>query len=123
MNAPESLVLDLVEWVAGKPKPIDVVLDAWRTSCPRLPVWEDAVDCGYVSRTCVDGEGVTVSVSRAGIEFLRSRGRTVAAAWKVSRHEVLPACRKTVSRLRLPTMDVFLAIMCALIDQQRASGL
>jgi len=38
MNAPESLVLDLVEWVAQKPKPMEVVLDAWRTSCPRLSV-------------------------------------------------------------------------------------
>ena len=80
MNAPESLVLDLVEWVARKPKPIDVVLDAWRTSCPRLPVWEDAVDCGYVTRMHVDGEGVMVSVSGEGIDFLRSRGRLSAPA-------------------------------------------
>ena len=80
MNAPETLVLDLVEWVARKPKPIDVVLDAWRTSCPRLPVWEDAVDHGYVSRTYIDGEGVTVSVSEKGINFLRSNGREVAVA-------------------------------------------
>ncbi len=80
MNAPESLVLDLVEWVAREPKPIDVVLDAWRTSCPRLPVWEDAVDYGYVTRTHVDGEGVIVSASGAGIDFLRSRGRLSAVA-------------------------------------------
>lgn len=80
MNAPESLVLDLVEWVALQPKPIDVVLDAWRTSCPRLPIWEDAVDCGYVTRTHVDGEGVIVSVSAGGIDFLRSHGRMPAIA-------------------------------------------
>ena len=80
MNAPESLVLDLVEWVALKPKPIDVVLDAWRTSCPRLPVWEDAVDRGYVVRTHVDGEGVIVSVSGEDIDFLRSGGRLSAPA-------------------------------------------
>lgn len=80
MNAPETLVLDLVEWVAQKPKPMDVVLDAWRTSCPRLPVWEDAVDQGYVIRTHIDGKGVTVSVSEEGINFLRSHGRTYAVA-------------------------------------------
>lgn len=80
MNAPETLVLDLVEWVARKPKPMEIVLDAWRTSCPRLPVWEDAVDYGYLTRTHVEGRGVTVSVSEKGINFLRSRGREVAAA-------------------------------------------
>lgn len=80
MNAPESLVLDLVEWVAPKPKPLEVVLDAWRTSCPRLPVWEDAVDNGYLLRTYIDGEGVIVSVSDAGADFLRQNGRTVAVA-------------------------------------------
>lgn len=80
MNAPESLVLDLVEWVAQKPKPMDIVLDAWRTSCPRLPVWEDAVDQGYLTRTYVEGKGVTVSVSDAGLDFLRSHGRLVSVA-------------------------------------------
>ena len=80
MNAPESLVLDLVEWVALKPKPMEVVLDAWRTSCPRLPVWEDAVDYGYLTRTYVEGKGVTVSVSENGIKFLQSHGRETAAA-------------------------------------------
>ena len=80
MNAPESLVLDLVEWVAQKPKPMDVVLDAWRTSCPRLPVWEDAVDSGYIIRTYVEGEGVTVSVSQDGLTFLRSHDRFNAVA-------------------------------------------
>jgi hypothetical protein len=80
MNAPESLVLDLVEWVAQKPKPMDAVLDAWRTSCPRLPVWEDAVDYGYVTRTYGEGQGVVVSVSTDGINFLRSHGRTPAVA-------------------------------------------
>lgn len=80
MNAPDSLVLDLVEWVAQKPKPMEVVLGAWRTSCPRLPVWEDAVDYGYLTRTYVDGEGVVVSVSADGINFLRSHGRTAAVS-------------------------------------------
>lgn len=80
MNAPESLVLDLVEWVAQKPKPMEVVLDAWRTSCPRLPVWEDAVDYGYLTRTPVEGVGVTVSVSEKGLNFLKANGRTAAVA-------------------------------------------
>ena len=46
MNAPEPLVLDLVEWIARTPRPLNDVMEGWRTSCPRLPVWEDAVDRG-----------------------------------------------------------------------------
>ncbi|MGB0631655.1 MAG: hypothetical protein ACPGRZ_13275 [Alphaproteobacteria bacterium] len=75
MNAPEALVLDLVEWVAKRPQHIDIVMDAWRTSCPRLPVWEDTVDGGYIDRNYVPGTGTVVSVSDKGRDFLRSRGR------------------------------------------------
>lgn len=43
------LILDLVAFVAERPRPYAEVLDAWRTSCPRLTVWEDAVDAGLVA--------------------------------------------------------------------------
>lgn len=45
-----SLVFDLVAWVAQSPRPYDEVMEAWRTSCPRLTVWEDALDNGLVAR-------------------------------------------------------------------------
>jgi hypothetical protein len=38
----EDLVLDLLEWLGPDPRPYGEVLDAWRTSCPRLPAWEEA---------------------------------------------------------------------------------
>ena len=44
----DPLVRDLVEWVAKEPRTHAEVIDAWRTSCPRLTVWEDAVDRGLV---------------------------------------------------------------------------
>jgi len=40
----DPLVLDFVEWIAKEPRAYADVLDAWRTSCPRLTVWEDAID-------------------------------------------------------------------------------
>ncbi|GGJ44162.1 hypothetical protein [Neoroseomonas lacus] len=43
------LILDLVAFVAERPRPYAEVLDAWRTSCPRLTVWEDAMDAGLVA--------------------------------------------------------------------------
>jgi hypothetical protein len=44
------LVFDLLEWLAMSPRPYAEVMDAWRTSCPRLTIWEDAVDLGFVVR-------------------------------------------------------------------------
>lgn len=80
MDAPESLILDLVEWVAQKPRPLDDVMEAWRTSCPRLPVWEDAVDRGFVTREPAEGKGRIVCVSVAGRAFLHLHGRAVVPA-------------------------------------------
>ena len=53
-------------------RPYDEVLDAWRTSCPRLPVWEEANEQGFVLREHRPGEGVLISVSAAGKAHLRS---------------------------------------------------
>jgi hypothetical protein len=69
----EPLILDLVEWVARKPRPYAEVMEAWRTSCPRLPVWEDAVDRGLVERLA--GENALVQVTAAGLDYLKNNGR------------------------------------------------
>lgn len=46
--APNALTRQLLEWVAARPRSYEETLTAWRTSCPRLPVWEDATDGGLV---------------------------------------------------------------------------
>jgi hypothetical protein len=70
IQAVDALVLDLVEWVARKDRSYEETMDAWRTSCPRLPVWEDACDHGLVS--VEDSEGrVCVRVTPAGFERLK----------------------------------------------------
>ena len=66
----EALVLDLVEWVAVRPRPYDEVMEAWRTSCPRLTIWEDAVDQGLVVREQRDGRGTFVRVTASGRALL-----------------------------------------------------
>ena len=48
MQAPEGLVIDLLASLRTGPKSYHEVMEAWRTSCPRLPVWEDAVGFGLV---------------------------------------------------------------------------
>lgn len=71
----DPLVLDLVGWVAKAPRPYPEVIEAWRTSCPRLTVWEDAVEQDYVSCTPVPGKGMMVWVTARGQDYLRANGR------------------------------------------------
>jgi DNA-binding PadR family transcriptional regulator len=47
-TALEPLILDLLEWLANSDRTYEDVMQAWRTSCPKLPVWEDANDQGLV---------------------------------------------------------------------------
>jgi D-3-phosphoglycerate dehydrogenase len=75
----DALVLDLLEWIGPAPRPYDEVLDAWRTSCPRLPVWEEANERGFVVRQHQPGVGVLISVSAAGRAHLRSTRATQLA--------------------------------------------
>lgn len=73
----KALVLDLVEWVAQKPRPYAEVMEAWRTSCPRLPIWEDAVDLGLVACSMAPGRGTMVGVTPSGEALLRAEGRVL----------------------------------------------
>lgn len=72
----DALILDLLEWIGASPRPYAEVLDAWRTSCPRLPVWEEANESGFLDHHHDPLGGKTVSVSARGLAHLRSAGRT-----------------------------------------------
>jgi hypothetical protein len=66
--APETQapVLDLVEWVAARPRPYAEVMEVWRTSCPRLTVWEDASTRGWWSASTARGAGPSCAPHRPG---------------------------------------------------------
>ena len=43
-NATQTL--ELLTWIAAEPHSYADTLEVWRSSCPRLTIWEDAVaDC------------------------------------------------------------------------------
>ena len=71
----QALLLDLVEWLAGQPRPYDEVMAAWRTTCPNLTIWEDALDQGLVGREQRKGIGTFVVVTALGQELLADFGR------------------------------------------------
>lgn len=37
-----SLLLQFLSWVETEPRTYGQAMEAWRTSCPRLSIWEDA---------------------------------------------------------------------------------
>ena len=76
----EPLIGDLVEWVSKEPRSYSEVMDVWRTSCPRLTVWEDAVDRGYLVRERVAGGSIVVHVTPEGRKFLAARNIAPAAS-------------------------------------------
>ena len=69
----DSLLRDMLGWLASGARPYDEVMDAWRTSCPRLPVWEDATDRGFVEHTRLNGSAM-VQVTPEGRACLARRG-------------------------------------------------
>jgi hypothetical protein len=68
----EALIFDLLEWLTKRDRSYEEVMDAWRTSCPKLPVWEDANDRGLVALDTIDGRNI-VRVSPAGLVFLEQQ--------------------------------------------------
>lgn len=71
----DPLVLDFVEWVAREPRAHAEVISTWKSSCPRLTIWEDAADRGYVARETVPGLGLVIAVTESGERLLRTNGR------------------------------------------------
>ena len=65
----EVLILDLLEWLSRRDRSYEETMDAWRTSCPKLPVWEDANDRGLVAIEHRNGSSA-VRVTPAGLELL-----------------------------------------------------
>jgi hypothetical protein len=48
MNEITPLTLQLLEWIATRPRNYAETMDAWRSTCPRLTIWEDAISGGLV---------------------------------------------------------------------------
>ena len=71
----EALTIQLLEWVGDRPRAYSETIDAWRTSCPRLTVWEDALSEGLIERL----PGASLAEAQVRVTSLGERMR-------VSRH-------------------------------------
>lgn len=70
----QPLVLDFLEWIAREPRTYGDVMEAWRTSCPRLTVWENTIDRGLAAREHRPGCGTFIVPTQAGWDLLTLRG-------------------------------------------------
>jgi hypothetical protein len=75
-----ALTLQLLEWISNRPRTYAETLEAWRTSCPRLSIWEDACIDGLID--CTPGSQI-VSPSAKGTRLL--------AQSLARRNEAIPA--------------------------------
>ena len=71
----DALILDLLEWIGPDARPYEETIEAWRTSCPRLPVWEEATARGFIQLDRRQGPETLVFVSAAGRRALRAARR------------------------------------------------
>jgi hypothetical protein len=69
------LTIDFLAWLAAEPRDYIDVMDAWRTSCPRLTVWEDAIDAGLITRVHRPGQPVRIDLTQRGQAMLAGRPR------------------------------------------------
>jgi hypothetical protein len=42
------LTMELLAWVSSRPRTYAETIEAWRSNCPRDPVWDDALVAGLV---------------------------------------------------------------------------
>ena len=75
----DSLILDLLLWLNTGDRTYEEVMDAWRTSCPKLTVWEDANDRGLITSEYIIRRRL-IKVSSSGLALLAQRESEQAAA-------------------------------------------
>jgi len=68
-----ALTLQLLQSLAERPRPYAEVLETWRTTCPRLSIWEDA---------CIDG--LVDCAPETHLVTVSARGRALLAAGAAS---------------------------------------
>jgi hypothetical protein len=67
-DSPSLIMIQFLSWVADRPRTYTQTMDAWRTTCPRLSVWEDAVIEDLVR---IDGALRIVTLTPRGLAILR----------------------------------------------------
>ena len=67
MDGPVApLTLELLTWISSRPRTYADAMEAWRSNCPRHPVWDDALADGLVEVARGGGAGAEVRLTARG---------------------------------------------------------
>lgn len=69
----EPLIADFVVWLAAEERPYAEALEAWRTNCPRLTVWEEARERGLVATRRTASRELVLEPTALGLAFVATR--------------------------------------------------
>ena len=78
-DSPSLIMIQFLSWVADRPRSYVETMDAWRTSCPRLSVWEDAVIADLVRLEGHGGRAVKLTERGGAILRQAQNAATVPA--------------------------------------------
>jgi hypothetical protein len=82
----DALTLQMLDWIGKEPRPYAETMDAWRTSCPRLTIFEDAMSAGLIERVSAGQlSDARLRVTEAGQRYLAASafgGRSAQTAGK-----------------------------------------
>ena len=81
MPMPSLLMVEFLKWVSSGPRTYDETMAAWRSTCPRLTIWEDAVAECFVeilsrpdrSEVCLTPRGAAVIDQANGMSLRMDR--------------------------------------------------
>jgi hypothetical protein len=98
----DALTQQLVTWLSDRPRTYGEVMEAWTTTCPKMPIWEDAVSEGLVR---VAGAGKmrerVVSLTERGRALLNPRYEANTGAAAI--HGIPSSTSSTVSTMKPPS--------------------
>ncbi len=70
-EAVNPLTLEFLTWISSRPRTYAETIEAWRSNCPRHPVWDDALNDGLIQIVNSGGAAKQTNV------ILTPRGRAV----------------------------------------------
>ena len=79
-DQPSLIMIQFLTWVADRPRDYAQTMEAWRSSCPRLSVWEDAIIEGLIRIENNGSRSIRLTSRGAALLEQTQQERAAAAA-------------------------------------------
>lgn len=82
-------MLEFLSWISIRPRTYEEAMEAWRSTCPRHSVWEDAVIDGLIQMGSRSATNAEVTLSPKGRAILDGKCEQLPREAISGAHEVL----------------------------------